>query len=116
MPPVLGDDATQAEKDAAESADRSAVDAYELKFQQYSSALENYRLDLTAYTQWIDEDACAAAILTSSILPQFASEFMGLPTVADMWAHLRQRYQPSGDARRWWSRSARRISHRKENL
>jgi hypothetical protein len=23
---------------------------------------------------------------------------MGLPTVADMWAHLRQRYQPSGDA------------------
>jgi hypothetical protein len=23
---------------------------------------------------------------------------MGLPTVADMWAHLHQRYQPSGDA------------------
>jgi hypothetical protein len=23
---------------------------------------------------------------------------MGLPTVADMWSHLRQRYQPSGDA------------------
>jgi hypothetical protein len=23
---------------------------------------------------------------------------MGLPTVADMWARLRQRYQPSGDA------------------
>jgi hypothetical protein len=23
---------------------------------------------------------------------------MGLPTVADMWAHLRQRYQPFGDA------------------
>jgi hypothetical protein len=23
---------------------------------------------------------------------------MDLPTVADMWAHLRQRYQPSGDA------------------
>jgi hypothetical protein len=32
-PPVLGDDATQAEKDAAESADRSVVAAYELKFQ-----------------------------------------------------------------------------------
>jgi hypothetical protein len=23
---------------------------------------------------------------------------MGLPTIADMWAHLRQCYQPSGDA------------------
>jgi hypothetical protein len=32
MPPVLGDDATQAEKDAAESADRSVVAMYELKF------------------------------------------------------------------------------------
>jgi hypothetical protein len=85
-PPVLGEDATQADKDAAES----VVAAYELKFQQYSSALETYRL--TAYTQWMDEDARAVAVLTSSVLPQFASEFMGLPTVADMWAHLRQCY------------------------
>jgi hypothetical protein len=97
-PPVLGDDATQADKDAAESADRSAVAAYDLQFQQYSSALETYRLDLTAFTQWMDEDARTAAVLTSSVLPQFASEFMGLPTIADMWAHLRQRYQPSRDA------------------
>jgi hypothetical protein len=83
-PPVLGDDATQADKDAAESADRSVVAAYELKFQQYSTALETYRLDLTAYTQWMDEDARAAAVFTSSVLPQFAYEFMGLPAVADM--------------------------------
>jgi hypothetical protein len=46
----------------------------------------------------MDEDARATAILTSSVLPQFASEFIGLPTVADMWAHIRQRYQPFGDA------------------
>jgi hypothetical protein len=97
-PPVLGDDATQADKDAAESADRSVVAAYDLQFQQYSNALETYRLDLIAYTQWMDEDARAAAILTSSVLPQFVSEFIGLSTVADMWAHLRQHYQPSGDA------------------
>jgi hypothetical protein len=96
-PPVLRDDATQADKDAAESA-RSAVATYDLQFQQYSSALETYQLDLIAYTHWMDEDARAAAVLTSNVLPQFASEFMGLPTVADMWAHLRQRYQPSGDA------------------
>jgi hypothetical protein len=54
-PSVLGDDATQADKNAAESADRSAVATYDLQFQQYSSALETYRLDLTAYTQWMDE-------------------------------------------------------------
>jgi hypothetical protein len=46
----------------------------------------------------MDDDARAAAILTSSVLPQFALEFMGLGTVTDMWAHLRHRYQPSGDA------------------
>jgi hypothetical protein len=31
-PPALGDEATQAEKDAAESADRSDVAAYDLQF------------------------------------------------------------------------------------
>jgi hypothetical protein len=32
-PSVLGDDATQADKDAAKSADRSVVAAYDLQFQ-----------------------------------------------------------------------------------
>jgi hypothetical protein len=68
-PPALGDDATQAEKDAAESADRSAIAAYDLQFQQYSSAFETYWLDLIAYTQWMDEDARATAVLTSRVLP-----------------------------------------------
>uniref|UniRef100_A0ACD5UZ91 Uncharacterized protein n=1 Tax=Avena sativa TaxID=4498 RepID=A0ACD5UZ91_AVESA len=85
-------------KDAAQSADDSVVAAYDLKFKQYSSDLEAYRHALTAYTQWVDEDARAAAVLTSSVLPQYAAEFMSLPTVAAQWAHLRQRYQPFGDA------------------
>jgi hypothetical protein len=68
-PPALGDEATQAEKGAAESADRSAVVTYDLQFQQYFSTLETYRLDLTAYTQWMDKDARAAAVLTFSVLP-----------------------------------------------
>jgi hypothetical protein len=95
---VLGDGASQEAKDAAKSADDSAVAAYELKLKQYTDDLETYWLDLATYTQWMDEDAHVAVVLTSSVLPQFASEFMGLPTVADMWAHLRQRYQPFGDA------------------
>src|SRR4051812_45004220 len=96
-PIVLGADASQEAKDAAQSADDSVVAAYDLKFKQYSSDLEAYRHALTAYTQWVDEDA-RAAVLTSSVLPQYAAEFMSLPTVVAQWAHLRQRYQPSGDA------------------
>jgi len=46
----------------------------------------------------MNDDARATTVLTTSVLPQFASEFMSLRTVADMWAHLRQRHQPSGDA------------------
>ena len=56
------------------------------------------RDDLSAYTQWCNDDARVAAVLTASVLPQFASEFMGLGTVAAMWSYLCQRYQPSGDA------------------
>ena len=97
-PIVLGADASQEAKDAAQSADDSVVAAYDLKFKQYSSDLEAYRHALTAYTQWVDEDARAPAVLTSSVLPQYAAEFMSLPTVSAQWAHLRQRYQPAGDA------------------
>ena len=53
---------------------------------------------MAAYTQWCNDDARAAAVLTASVLPQFASEFMGLGTAAAMWTYLCQRYQPSGDA------------------
>ena len=63
----------------------------------YDESLAAYRDDLVAYSQWVDDDARAAAVLSSSVLPQYASEFMGLGTVSDMWTHLRQRYQPSGD-------------------
>jgi hypothetical protein len=97
-PVVLAPDATQEAKDAAKSADATALAEYDRHVQEYSDALATYRLDLTDYTQWIDEDARAAAVLTSSVLPQYAAEFMGLPTVAAQWAFLRQRYQPSGDA------------------
>jgi hypothetical protein len=97
-PVALAPDATQEAKDAAKSADDTALAEYDRQVQEYSDALVTYRLDLTDYTQWIDEDAHAAVVLTSSVLPQYAAEFMGLPTVAAQWAFLHQRYQPSGDA------------------
>ncbi|XP_071685010.1 uncharacterized protein [Lolium perenne] len=86
------------DKDAAKSATDTALADYDRKVEEYSTAVATYRLDLTDYTQWIDDDARAAAVLTSSVLPQYAAEFMSLPTAAARWAFLRQRYQPSGDA------------------
>jgi hypothetical protein len=97
-PSVLAADASQVDKDAAKSSNDVAVAIYDKKVLEYTDALSTYRDDLTAYTQWMDDDARVAAVLTSSVLPQFASEFMGLGTVSEMWIRLRQCYQPSGDA------------------
>ncbi|SPT15922.1 unnamed protein product [Triticum aestivum] len=95
--PVVAN-ATQAAKDAAKLADDAVVRAYDEQVLTYEEALHTYHEALSAYTQWLDDDARAAAVLTTSVLPQFASEFLGLPTVFEMWTRLRQRYQPSGDA------------------
>nr|XP_051188566.1 uncharacterized protein LOC127302179 [Lolium perenne] len=98
VPPALAEDATQADRDAAKSAEAAADEAYEEQVLTYSEALGSYRDSLATFTQWCDEDARAAAVLSQSVQPQFASEFMGLATVAEVWSHLRQRYQPSGDS------------------
>ena len=96
-PLVLPTDANQAAKDAAKLADEAADRAYEERALAYEEALQTYHGALSVYTQWPDDDARAAAVLTASVLPQFASEFLGLPTVFQMWTYLRQRYEPSGD-------------------
>uniref|UniRef100_M8C2B7 Retrovirus-related Pol polyprotein from transposon TNT 1-94 n=1 Tax=Aegilops tauschii TaxID=37682 RepID=M8C2B7_AEGTA len=90
--------APRADRESAKALDDAAVDAYDQQVSAYSDALSVYRDDLSAYTQWCNDDARAVAVLTVSVLPQFASEFMGLGTVAAMWSYLCQRYQPSGDA------------------
>ena len=64
----------------------------------YEEALQTYHGALSVYTQWLDDDARAAAVLTASVLPQFAYEFLGLSTVFEMWTSLCQCYEPSGDA------------------
>ena len=97
-PLVLPPDANQAAKDAAKIADEAADRAYDERVLAYEEALQLYHGALYAYTQWLDDDARAAAVLTASVLPQFASEFLGLPTAFEMWTCLRQRYEPSGDA------------------
>ncbi|XBI54972.1 hypothetical protein VPH35_036883 [Triticum aestivum] len=96
-PPALAT-ASDDDRAAARVAADDLVAAYDQQVMVYSDALSVYRDDLAGYTQWCDDDVRAAAVLTSSVLPQFAYEFMGLGTVFEMWTHLRQRYQPSRDA------------------
>lgn len=96
-PPALAADASDADKAAAKTAHVAAMVVYDHQVSEYSNALATYRDDLIVYTQWCDEDVRAAAVLTSSVLPQFASEFMVLGSAAEMWTSLRQRYQPSRD-------------------
>jgi hypothetical protein len=68
-PVALAPDATPEAKDAAKSTDATALAEYDWQVQEYSDTLATYQLDLTDYTQWIEEDAHAAAVLTSSVLP-----------------------------------------------
>ena len=71
-PSVLPTDANQAAKDAAK-ADDAADCAYDERVLAYEEALQTYHGALSVYTQWLDDDARATAVLTASVLPQFAS-------------------------------------------
>jgi hypothetical protein len=68
-PPVLAADASEADRAAAKTADDAAVDAYDQLVADFSEALSSYCDAQTAYTQWCDEDARTAAVLTASVLP-----------------------------------------------
>ena len=78
-PSALPAYASQTAKDAAKLADEADLRAYDEKALAYEEALQTYHGALSVYTQWLDDDARAAAVLTASVLPQFASEFLGLP-------------------------------------
>jgi hypothetical protein len=68
-PLVIATDAFEADRTAAKTADDAAVDAYDQQVADFSEALSTYRDAQTAYTQWCDKDAHAAAVLTASVLP-----------------------------------------------
>jgi hypothetical protein len=84
-PQVLAADASEADRTADRIADDEAA-AHDQQILDYSEALSAFHDDLAVYTQWCDDDA--KAVLTSSVLPPFASEFIGFGTVFEMWTHL----------------------------
>ncbi|KAI5014250.1 hypothetical protein ZWY2020_055640 [Hordeum vulgare] len=96
--PVLAADVSQDDRGAAKALVDATADAYDQHVSAYLDALYVYRDDLSAYTQWCNDDARVVVVLTASVLPQFASKFMGPGTIATIWSYLCQRCQPSGDA------------------
>jgi hypothetical protein len=70
-PSIIDVDASKVDRATAKTADDAAVDAYDQQVADFSEGLSTYHDAQTAYTQWCDEDAHVAAVLTASVLPRF---------------------------------------------
>jgi hypothetical protein len=62
----------------------------------YDDDMASYMSHFWAYRTWLD--ACAGAILVASMEPHLTREIIRLDHVAQMWAFLRQHYEPSGQS------------------
>ena len=62
----------------------------------YDDDMASYMSHFRAYRTWLDEDARAGAVLVASMEKHLAGEVIRLDHAAQMWAVLRQRYEPSG--------------------
>ncbi|CAL4970433.1 unnamed protein product [Urochloa decumbens] len=71
------------------SAAKEVIDAANKDFKAYQSALD-------AYTKWDADDAHAILVLIRSVEANIIH--LQLQTAQEIWAHLRQRYQPAVDA------------------
>ena len=64
----------------------------------YDDDMASYMSHFRAYRTWLDEDARAGAVLVASMEKHLAGEVIRLDHAAQMWAVLRQRYEPSGQS------------------
>ncbi|CAD6269897.1 unnamed protein product [Miscanthus lutarioriparius] len=64
----------------------------------YDDDMASYMSHFRAYRTWLDEDARAGAVLVASMEKHLAGEVIRLDHAAQMWAILRQRYEPSGQS------------------
>ena len=63
-PPTLAVDASDAERDTPRIAADDTTATYDQHVLEYSDALSVYRDDMTAYSQWCDNDARDAVVLS----------------------------------------------------
>ncbi|EEE60658.1 hypothetical protein OsJ_14109 [Oryza sativa Japonica Group] len=98
---------------SAQTTDEDRAKAQE----EYDDALETYQGQYVMYKTWLDEDACASAILVASMEVHLTGDVVTLASAHFTWTHLRDRYAPTGDAlylamccqRQWSHMDLRRI-------
>jgi hypothetical protein len=61
----------------------------------YDDDIASYMSHFRTYQTWLDEDAHAGAVLVASMEAHLAREVIQLHHAAQMWAFLRQHYEPS---------------------
>jgi hypothetical protein len=79
---------------SAQTTDEDRAKAQE----EYDDALETYQGQYVMYKTWLDEDACASAILVASMEVHLTGDVVTLASAHFTWTHLRDRYAPTGDA------------------
>jgi hypothetical protein len=77
---------------------RTSEDDQKKSREAYDDDMTSYMSHFRAYRTWLDEDACAGAVLVASMEKHLAGEVIRLDHVAQMWAFLRQHYEPTGQS------------------
>jgi hypothetical protein len=60
--------------------------------------LASYEWQFHAYKTWLDEDARAGSVLTTSMEDRFAADIMDFERTHQMWSFLRQKYESTGQS------------------
>jgi hypothetical protein len=64
----------------------------------YENCLASYESQFHAYRTWLDEDASAGSVLTTSMEDRFAADIMDFERTHQMWYFLRQKYESTGQS------------------
>jgi hypothetical protein len=64
----------------------------------YDDRLASYESQFRAYRTWLDEDARAGAVMTTSIEDRFAANIVEFERTHQMWYFLRQKYESTGQS------------------
>jgi hypothetical protein len=64
----------------------------------YEDRLASYESQFHAYRTWLDEDARAGSVLTTSMEDRFAADIVEFERTHQMWSFLRQKYESTGQS------------------
>ncbi|CAM8997492.1 unnamed protein product [Rhodiola kirilowii] len=65
---------------------------------EFDDAMESFHNQYTTFRTWMDEDARASSIIVASMEVSLSSDIVCLESAQLMWAHLQERYAPTGDS------------------